>query len=402
MIARCRPSAILLTLGIGLVAAAILLNQWSLGKLLSPDGSIGSKSLRAAIWIAELALLLLGLTAIRCRHRRRVPVPSLANGTFLLLSTCAALIGAEFALRAMGYRAWRPGTVAQECLPVQAHTPYSVAHPTLGHTIQPGRIRIVLPGGRSFTATHLEDCTRATRSLDARMGTVPQGEIWVFGCSFTYGWAVDDHETFPWRLQELLPGFDIVNLGISGYGTLQAFTRFEEALAQRTAPKIAILAYASIQEERNVLARSWKKNLAQLGKGGLLVRDLRPTTYRALPGARRWALANAMDDALNKVEVRLRKSNRVSKAIVEAFYQLAEDRGVNPLIACLTDDPASQGILDHCRRARIPCVDVSVDLTLPQYTNLPSDPHPSPLAHQHYAAGIHDCLAKERRWLPAP
>lgn len=395
--------------GFLLVSAGVLLNQWSLGKLLSPDGVIGSMLIRVLIWVFDVGCLILGTAVIRYRHRLRLPVPSLTNVAFLLVSTVAALLAAEAALRAIGHRPWTPGIVGSETVTAEKRVPYSVVHKTLGHTIQPGHIRINMPGGCYFEANHLENRTRATQPQGTASDTDPRPQIWIFGCSFTYGWGVEDHETFPWYLQEFLPRFRIINFGISGYSTLQAFMRFEEALSQYPPPTVAILAYASIQEERNVLSRSWKKNLAQyeelsfilhpygrIGPEGRLVCANGGIVYRALPGVRHLAFMNAVDDAVNRLEVRLRRSRRVAQSIVEMFGRRARERGVRPLVVCLTDDPASRGILDHGRREGIPCLDVSVDLTEPRFTNLPHDPHPSALAHRHYATAICDFLMRDR------
>jgi hypothetical protein len=41
----------------------------------------------------------------------------------------------------------------------------------------------------------------------------------LVGCSFTFGWAVADDQTFARELAGQLPGTHVVNAAVSGYGT---------------------------------------------------------------------------------------------------------------------------------------------------------------------------------------
>lgn len=60
------------------------------------------------------------------------------------------------------------------------------------------------------------------------------------GDSFTFGDEVSDHETYTARLQELL-GVPVVNLGVGGYGPVQALLRFEEMAGAYPNAKVAVL-----------------------------------------------------------------------------------------------------------------------------------------------------------------
>ena len=51
--------------------------------------------------------------------------------------------------------------------------------------------------------------------------------IVVTGDSFTFGYRVNDEDTWPWLLQERLPDYHIVNVAAEGYGTDQALMAAE-------------------------------------------------------------------------------------------------------------------------------------------------------------------------------
>ena len=39
----------------------------------------------------------------------------------------------------------------------------------------------------------------------------------------TQGWAIDDNETYPWKLQKRYPSLNVLNYGTGGYGSYQSF-----------------------------------------------------------------------------------------------------------------------------------------------------------------------------------
>ncbi len=64
----------------------------------------------------------------------------------------------------------------------------------------------------------------------------------------------------PGWFKKKLPQYEIVNFGVSGYGTIHSLIQFQEALKTRTTPKIAIIAYAWFHDARNTFLRKRKKN----------------------------------------------------------------------------------------------------------------------------------------------
>jgi hypothetical protein len=75
--------------------------------------------------------------------------------------------------------------------------------------------------------------------------------IAVFGCSQTFGGVVNDDETFAARLQAALPGTEVLNFGVHGYGTDQMLLYWERD-GTRFAPDVVVLAFAWYHAGRNV------------------------------------------------------------------------------------------------------------------------------------------------------
>ena len=70
------------------------------------------------------------------------------------------------------------------------------------------------------------------RNVELRPGENSGRRILVLGDSFTFGWGVQDAEAFPAQVQDLLrkagfPDIDVINAGVTGYGTVQEAGWFE-------------------------------------------------------------------------------------------------------------------------------------------------------------------------------
>lgn len=72
-----------------------------------------------------------------------------------------------------------------------------------------------------------------------------------YGDSFTFGAEVEDGEAWPARLEALEPGWEVVNLGVTGWGTDQALLRFRDT-APELGPDVALMGLMLENIGRNV------------------------------------------------------------------------------------------------------------------------------------------------------
>ena len=294
---------------------------------------------------------------------------------------------------------WRvPSAAAQ--LRLEPAKNYYRKDAALGYLPEPGTFKITLPGPYSFMITHSQNGLRITRPLDTDLGN-RRKEIWIFGCSFTEGWTLNDEETYPWILQEQIKNYEVVNFGVGGYGTLQSLIQFREALKDGRKPAVVVVSYASFHDRRNTLARSWMKtrvthdisqqlsdvqlpymNWPSNHKPELLYQ---PIEYHEVPLARYSALANTLDETYNRIVDQTDHSHDVSKAIIEDFAELCKAHQVDFIVAGIVSDGPTAEMLEYCKSRGITTVDISVDLNIKENTNLPYDNHPSRLADRQYA-----------------
>ena len=274
---------------------------------------------------------------------------------------------------------------------------YFTAHPTRGWSHLPGEFKLTIAGPYSFRVTHANNGLRITHPLDVKT-EANKPEIWLFGCSFTHGWRLNDEETYPWLLQQNLKDYEVVNFGVDGYGSVQSLIQFQESLKARKKPVIVVFAYAWFQDPRNVLTRSWKKALfinnrlgavnypyGSLDTDNNLVLHNEPLEYLGFPLLRHSALANLLDEKYDASLEGSYRQHEVSQAVVAEFWNLCKSNGIQFVLAGVYPDPLATEMLHDFNAKGALTVDISVDMTLPENANMPYDAHPSAKADKQFA-----------------
>lgn len=340
-----------------------------------------------------------------------MPQPLSRKKKFLFSSIISAVVILSFiTLSEIVFRKivgpWKVGSRAAVPILEPART-YYTKHPALGYLPGPGTFKVTLPGNYSFRITHLPNGLRITHPLDTYPGKAKK-EIWIFGCSFTEGWTLNDEETYPWLIQEQVKDYELVNFGVSGYATVQSLIQFREAIEKGKKPALVVLTYASFHDRRNTLTRAWMKTRMSFGAS----RDLgevklpymrwsanqkpelfyRPVEYHEVPLARYSALANTVDETYNRILDKTYHSHEVSKALIEDFANLCNANQINFIVAGITSDALTNEMLEYCKSRGTTTVDISVDLGIKENTNLPYDNHPSAIANQQYARKLESVL----------
>lgn len=305
-----------------------------------------------------------------------------------------SLAGVEGCLRWRGVRPYRPAPLD---IRVEPGGRFMAAHPDgLGYAHLPGRFTVTLPSGYSFRVTHDTNGLRVTHPPRSAGDAQPPKEIWIFGCSLTHGWALNDEETYPWRVQAALPEYEVVNAGVGGYSTLQARLLFQEMLGRRPTPEVVVLAYGTFHDLRNTFVRERQKMLAPYNRLGPVTMPYArfngrgeldyypaPLEYREFPLMRVLASAHYVEEKYDAWEARRARSREVSAELILRFAGYCREQGIRFVLAGISSDAGP--MLEFCRRRGVAAVDISVVLAEPGNTNLPHDNHPSAQANRVYA-----------------
>jgi len=315
------------------------------------------------------------------------------NVLCFLSSVLIVLILGELILRTQGHQPWE---IEKLNIRVEPGGKFAKKHSKLGYIHFPGHFKVILKDNYSFTVTHGADSLRLTEPFRTDIIEKERKEIWVFGCSYTHGWSLNDDETYPWLLQKEFPKYKIVNFGVGGYGTLQSLIQFREALKTRRKPAMVIVAYAAFHDIRNTFLRIRQQSIVPFNKLGPLIQPygrfdrngklnyyMADVEYREFPLMRYSAFVHLLEKQFNKIEMHFSKSHKVSRAIMEDFYTLASKNNIQFVVAGI--DLRSDKMLEHLDELGVSAVNISVDKKMKQYNNLPHDPHPSAEANRVYA-----------------
>lgn len=324
-----------------------------------------------------------------------------------LVFVVSLLFLAEIILRGKGLRPWIVRRPDITWTPAER---YHTSHPILGYITRPGEFRFTYKGGYTFKVTNLDNGLRITHPLNSYPGRSKK-EIWIFGCSFTQGWSLNDEETYAWLLQEKFPDYEVVNFGVDGYSTVQSLLQFRLALASGNRPALVIVAYGHFHDERNTLTRTWMKTRLTSGAGyaygavnlpyARLSNDnkleilYKPLEYNEALLLRYSTLANLIDDTYNKSLEDSYHSLEITQALIGELSSLCKANGIEFVLAGILSDPATQAMLEHFNKEGVETVDISVDLSRKENTNLPFDGHPSAIANKEYAQRLELFLSRK-------
>jgi hypothetical protein len=246
--------------GLLLVLAALLLNPWFIESAVLRDGLLEQKTYVLA---ADALLLVLGLILIaRAKPTRATSADSRTVQiafAALLVSAGVALLLAEVALRIAFnpqylFRADEDGwwqlrwQTSQSLVEDDALTPeafsFDIYDPVLGWSPKPGY--------RSADIRINSRAARADREY-RQENTSEFYRIVAVGDSFTWGEGVANEDTFVAQLEKIIPGAEVINLGVHGFGTDQQLLRLKrDGLAY--SPDVVILVFFEGNITRNVLA----------------------------------------------------------------------------------------------------------------------------------------------------
>jgi hypothetical protein len=319
---------------------------------------------------------------------------------FISFALCAELI--------LRYNGFKPWIVEDVDIQFEPNGHFYKKDPNLGYTHLPGKFRVIFSDSFAWTTTHLDNTLRITHPIETYGKDPQKKQIWIFGCSFTHGWSLNDNETFPWLLQEAFPNYEIVNFGTGGYGTLHSLIQFKRTLQKGTKPLAVVIAYSSFHDERNTFLRSRRKDVApwyklgegtqpyaRLDKAGKLHFFMAETEFQEFPLMRYSALMNYLETKYDQIEDSFYHSREVTQAIIKQFAGLCKNNEIKFVVAAIVGDPSTLEMLDYLKKEGILTTDISVDLGVRENTNLPHDGHPSFVANKQYAQKLGSFLKSQ-------
>lgn len=278
-------------------------------------------------------------------------------------------------------RSLRPGADG-----IRFERPLALADPELGYRCIPGVHRLAMVHGgkrKEFRVTIGDDGYRVTGNAKA---DPLKPVVAIHGCSYTWGFLLNDEETYPWKLQALLPEYSVRNLAQNGFGTAHALL---QARSMKPAPAVAIVAYAAFHKPRNSPSQEWMRQMVAAGDafevskiaypwvslaGGIPVVELKPVGF----GTGQGPVGKPPDAGAEE-------ANTI--ALLRAIAEHYRGRGVRFGIAAFTG--TADPVMEALRSDGVPILDLSLgspDYLPSEYKMRPWDEfHPGPRAASIYA-----------------
>jgi hypothetical protein len=301
-----------------------------------------------------------------------------------------ALAGLEGTLRLAGYGPWTRSQ-AFPSIPLMVRP-----DPAIGWVNREGSWTY-LPFAGAASPVHVTIDKRGARGAARVSGQDP---VWIFGGSFTFGWGVSDDETYTAVAGSADSGIDTVDLGVTGYGTLQSRLLAERLLhsgAQPTpTPKAVLYGLIEAHEERNLAPFAWRRTLLRLarahdevripfarldGRGALRVYPA--ARYRSWPFASRLALVPALQTAVETLRDRGLESQGLDVTIdlIADWHRTLSAASIPFTVLLLYAPQHRQAYLARLQALGIPVLDLSDPRFPGSDLAIPGNGHPTAALH---------------------
>lgn len=310
----------------------------------------------------------------------------------------------ELALRLLGWGTFYVDDYSIRTEPENAF----IGHSELGIQLNPGQYSITLNDSVRFTATHGRGNYRQVPSSRNELNP----ELLMLGCSFTYGYGVNDDENFAAILQKQFPDLSIANRGVIGYGTVQSLMQLREAV-KGDSLRVVVLNFSSFHFMRNGLSQTYRSNL-KMGyqRSSQTVESLMQEArfpyvtssdlqigYQAWESmytnwyGREWsAIVNWRQLANDRRKDAAIDELMIAACLIREMAQICEERGIAFAVVCL--DTTAETIQLQQALKELPWMDTGFDFTDEALTNLPYDSHPSAEGHAYLAEKMKPFLTR--------
>jgi hypothetical protein len=220
----------------------------------------------------------------------------------------------------------RPGPIPKKFVALDPELGWVPAPSLRGIKLGPARIHTNAEG------------VRGRREIPREKGDATR--IVAVGDSFTFGQCVNDDQSFPAQLERLLPGSEVVNLGVMGYGHDQALQRLRvHGLAYE--PDVVVLGFHRMDVPRNRLTfRDYAKPRFVLDGDGLELDNVPVPMPEAVLGSLRPRLWNYVQigyDRLLRDRINV-EERELTQAIVRQMGADARAAGARFVLVFLPEE----------------------------------------------------------------
>lgn len=233
----------------------------------------------------------------------------------------------------------------------------------------------------------------------------------VAGCSFAFGYGVNDNETLPYFLQQQMPNYQGYNYGVSGYGTQHLLAQTSEKITpEEIKQRQGILIYFFIDNHLNRLVGSrriiklWGENFPYF----FLDDDKKLQQSGTFKTGRKWktlfykVLTNSAIVDILDLEIPFNISDddfKLAASVIKESKKEFEKNfpGSKFVVLFCPGSKCSGELAALLAKRNIDFVDYSLlfDINSKEYRSHYSDPHPNGKAYQEIAKKLNEYLSQQ-------
>ena len=248
---------------------------------------------------------------------------------------------------------------------------------------------------RRFRPTADAQGFRRTR---AALTPAPAGpRVALYGCSFTWGWAVDDERAFAWLLQGQNRDWDVRNYGCGGHGTTQNLLLLREHLASNP-PAMVVFNYFNGHLERTVATPELLNRYHRYGGEHDYAGWVHPRAVLSEQGSLAITYVPLVDSHLTQVPAEMVAidvyyQRLVEKQVFSAAIAGCAEAGCGFVLALMEKlSPFEDELAKHVEAQGGLVCDMRLPLKEARWSCAPMDGHPNETAHAFYAERLQSCL----------
>ena len=283
---------------------------------------------------------------------------------------------------------------------------FNKPHKTLGWVPKEGSYEFqpFSEDGDKFEINILDDGSRKVTSKQINT----KDDLIFLGGSITFGWGVNDNQTFASKLQDNINNYRIKNFSVGGYGTYQSFLRLEEILSKSNDIKVVVAIYVPHHSLRNIGDEFWLRTLTKHSKRGSielpyvsiddnqeLVRH-KPISYIKTPLIDKLAISNKLAKRIMKFRLSGNEQNRylVTNEVFKEMNKITKEKKIKLVIANISDDDkALNPYLETLITNKIDYFNCNIEAT--DNLIIKGDGHPNDLLHSKFSSCIYQNLKQK-------
>lgn len=274
-----------------------------------------------------------------------------------------------------------------------------------GYALNEGSFNVSI-NGHPFSCKHKSNENRFVTD-QAKADSLPR--IYLFGCSFAYGFGVNDSATLASQLQKKLEKkAKVLSYAVPGFGDLQGYLKLKKMIGQGKKPSVAIFCYCDFHNERNILSSKYRIHVAQglhdmsdssscfpmckIESDSLLTHKILGTEiYSHWTGRDVSAIINLLQTTYDVLFYQ-NNGKKETLALYNEITTLCKANDIAFVFAPLSNETNYTVFEEMILKKELIVSDPKVNLSNPEYNNSPFDSHPNEQALKEMADNIYNTL----------